>query len=156
MRKLEDKVVVITGGTRRFGLAVARACGREGARVGIFGINPGIMTTEMLTDVQVVSGLEDRLRVAPTILRMWAKPPETVAEKVVWLASSATDGKTGLIVSQMKPAHMAADALLEGMRRVLRRPAEEITVHVQTLPAALPLPNRRGPGIGPAAPGEKW
>ena len=33
MGVLHDKVIVITGSTRGFGLAVAQACGREGARV---------------------------------------------------------------------------------------------------------------------------
>jgi glucose 1-dehydrogenase len=116
--------------------------------VDIYGINPGMMTTEMLTDVQVVSGYEKRLQVMPTILRMWAKPPEVPAEKVVWLASSATDGKTGLIVSQMGMGTMAGGALREGVRRVLRRPAQDAPMAVQTLPATLPLPNRRGPGTG--------
>lgn len=123
--------------------------------VGVYGINPGMMTTEMLTDVEVVSGYETRLKVMPTILRMWAKSPEAPAEKVVWLASSATDGKTGLVVSEMGAAKMAGGAVREGMRRVLRRPAEDAPMTVQTVPATLPLPNRRGPGIGPNAPGEK-
>ncbi len=123
--------------------------------VGIYGINPGMMTTEMLTDVQVVSGYEKRLQVMPTILRMWAKPPEVPAEKIVWLASSATDGKTGLIVSEMGMGSMAGGALREGVRRVLRRPPADMPMSVQTVPATLPLLNRRGPGIGPNAPGEK-
>lgn len=123
--------------------------------VGVYGINPGMMTTEMLTDVEVVSGYEKRLQIMPAILRMWAKPPDVPAEKAVWLASPATDGKTGLIVSQMGLVGMAGGALREGMRRVLRRPAEDMPMSIQTLPATLPLPNRRGPGIGPNAPGEK-
>jgi NAD(P)-dependent dehydrogenase (short-subunit alcohol dehydrogenase family) len=123
----------------------------KGSGVGIFGINPGMMPTEMLTDLQVVSGYEKRLEVMPAILRMWAKPPEIPAERIVWLASSATDGKTGLIVSEMGPANMAGGALREGVRRLLRRPAEDAPMSVQTLPATLPLPNRRGPGAG-----EKW
>ncbi len=116
--------------------------------VGMFGINPGMMTTEMLTDIQVVSGYEKRLDVMPTILRMWAKPPEVPAEKVVWLASSETDGKTGLIVSQMGPVTMAGGALREGVRKLLRRPAEDMPMSIHPLPATLPLPNRRGPGTG--------
>ena len=116
--------------------------------VGIYGINPGMMTTEFLTDLQAVSGYEKRLRAMPTVMRMWAKPPEVPAEKMVWLASSETDGKTGLLVSEMGPAMMAGGALREGMRRLLRRPAEETPMSVQTLPATLPLPNRRGPGSG--------
>jgi NAD(P)-dependent dehydrogenase (short-subunit alcohol dehydrogenase family) len=119
--------------------------------VGIYGINPGMMTTEFLTDLTAVSGYEKRLKVMPTIMRMWAKPPEAPAEKVVYLASSETDGKTGLFVSEMNAFNMAGGALREGVRRLLRRPAEETPLTVQILPAALPLPNPRGPGIG-----QKW
>lgn len=118
----------------------------KGSGVGIYGINPGMMTTDFLTDLQAVSGYEKGLRVMPTIIRMWAKPPEAPAEKMVWLASAATDGKTGLFISEMGPANMAAGALREGIRRVLRRPAADMPVAVQTLPATLPLPNRHGPG----------
>jgi NAD(P)-dependent dehydrogenase (short-subunit alcohol dehydrogenase family) len=123
--------------------------------VGVYGFNPGMMTTEFLTDLQAVSGYEKRLEVMPTIMRMWAKPPEVPAEKILWLASSATDGKTGLIVSEMGTATMARGALREGVHRILprflRRPAVDTAVSIQTLPATLPLPNRRGPGAG-----EKW
>jgi propanediol dehydratase large subunit len=87
----------------------------------------------------------------PTIMRMWAKPPEVPAEKVVRLASAETDGKTGLFVSEMNMVGMAGGALREGARRLLRRPAEETPLTIQILPAALPLPNPRGPGIG-----QKW
>lgn len=114
--------------------------------VSVFGINPGMMTTDLLTDLQAVSGYEKGLKVMPTIIRMWAHPPELPAEKVVWLASTATDGKTGLVVSEMGPVMMASGALREGVRRLLRRPAKDTPMSVETLPAALPLPNRRGPG----------
>jgi NAD(P)-dependent dehydrogenase (short-subunit alcohol dehydrogenase family) len=119
--------------------------------VGIYGINPGMMTTDFLTDVTAVSGYEKRLNVMPTIMRMWAKPPEAPAEKVVYLVSAETDGKTGLFVSEMGAINMAGGALREGVRRLLRRPAEETPMNIQILPATLPLPNRRGPGIG-----QKW
>jgi NAD(P)-dependent dehydrogenase (short-subunit alcohol dehydrogenase family) len=114
--------------------------------VGIYGINPGMMTTNFLTDLQAVAGYEKRLKVMPTIMRMWAKAPEVPAEKVVWLASAATDRKTGLFVSEMGPRSMAGGALREGVRRLLRRPASDTPMSVQTLPATLPLPSRRGPG----------
>ena len=119
--------------------------------VGVYGINPGMMTTDFLTDLTAVSGYEKRLSAMPTVLRMWAKPPEVPAEKVVHLASSETDGKTGVFESEMSPVTMASGALREGMRRLFRRPAKEVPMTVQVMPASLPLPNRRGPGIG-----QKW
>jgi NAD(P)-dependent dehydrogenase (short-subunit alcohol dehydrogenase family) len=110
--------------------------------VGIFAINPGMMSTEMLTDLTAVSGYEKRLQAMPTIIRMWAKPPEVPAQKVVWLASSATDGKTGLQVNTMTRGLMLGGALREGVRRMTRQPAPPMEMHVATVAAALPLPPR--------------
>jgi NAD(P)-dependent dehydrogenase (short-subunit alcohol dehydrogenase family) len=110
--------------------------------VGIFAINPGMMSTEMLTDLTAVSGYEKRLQAMPTIIRMWAKPPEVPAQKVVWLASSATDGKTGLEINEMTRGLMLGGALREGLRRLTRQPAPPMEMHVATVAAALPLPVR--------------
>ena len=124
--------------------------------MGIFGINPGMMTTDFLTDLQVVSGYEKRLQVMPTIMRMWAKPPEVPAEKVVWLASAATDGKTGRVrladgARRRWPAARCARACAV----FFAGPRRGMPMTVQTLPATLPLPNRAGRASGPLAPGER-
>ena len=111
--------------------------------VGIFAINPGMMSTEMLTDLTAVSGYEKRLQAMPTIIRMWAKPPEVPAQKVVWLASSATDGKTGLVINTMTRGLMLSGALREGVRRMTRQPAPPMDMRVAVIPAALPLMRRR-------------
>lgn len=122
---------------RSFTLGLAQEYKDTG--VGIFAINPGMMVTDFLTDLQAVSGYEDRLKVMPTIIRMWASEPEAPARRVIWLASSATDGKTGLAPSTMGPAQMLGGALREG----LRRPAPAVAMKVATIPAALPLMRRR-------------
>ena len=119
--------------------------------VGIYAINPGMMTTDLLTDLIAVSGYEKRLNAMPTIMRMWATPPEAPARKIIWMASSATDGKTGLVLNAMGPRKMLGGAVREGLRRLLRRPAPPLEFKVAVIPAALPLPNRRGPALG-----QKW
>lgn len=134
---------------RSFTLGLAQEY--KGTGVGIYAINPGMMTTDFLTDLQAVSGYEKRLKVMPTIIRMWATGPEAPARKVVWLASAATDGKTGLALSQMGPAQMLGGALREGLRRLTRRPEPPVDMKVAVIPAALTLPNHRGPALG-----EKW
>ncbi len=118
------------------------------AGVGIYAINPGMMRTDLLTDLTAVSGYEKRLRVMPTIVRMWAVPPEVPARHVVWLASAATDGKTGLMLKEMGPGRMLGGAVREGFRRLTRRPPPPVDMKVAVIPAALPLPNRRGPASG--------
>jgi NAD(P)-dependent dehydrogenase (short-subunit alcohol dehydrogenase family) len=125
---------------RIFTMTMAKEYKESG--VGIFAINPGMMSTEMLTDVTAVSGYEGDLKAMPTILRMWAKPPEVPAQKVVWLASAATDGKTGLLVNAMTRSLMLSGALREGWRRLARQPAPPTEMHVATVAAALPLPPR--------------
>jgi glucose 1-dehydrogenase len=125
---------------RVFTMTMAKEYKESG--VGIFAINPGMMSTEMLTDVTAVSGYEGDLKSMPTILRMWAKPPEVPAQKVVWLASPATDGKTGLLVNAMTRSLMLGGALREGWRRLTRQPAPPTDLHIACVAAALPLPPR--------------
>ena len=121
---------------RSFTLGLAQEYKDSG--VGIYALNPGMMTTDFLTDLQAVSGYEGRLKAMPTIIRMWATPPEAPAQRVIWLASSATDGKTGLLLTAMGPVQMLGGALREGLRWLLRRPAPPVDIEVTVIPAALP------------------
>lgn len=121
---------------RSFTLGLAQEYRDSG--IGIYALNPGMMTTDFLTDLQAVSGYEGRLKAMPTIVRMWATPPEAPAQRVIWLASSATNGKTGLLLTAMGPVQMLGGALREGLRRLLRRPAPLVDIEVTVIPAALP------------------
>lgn len=114
----------------------ALATETKGSGVGVFAYGPGMVLTGMLTDVEVIQGSEQRLKIFNTILRMWAKPPEAVTEKAVWLASSATDGKTGLEVFQFSTAAMLRGALQEFLRRMFKRPVPVIDVNIKTIPPA--------------------
>jgi NAD(P)-dependent dehydrogenase (short-subunit alcohol dehydrogenase family) len=120
--------------------------------VGVYALNPGMMTTELLTDVTVVSGYEGYLkRTMPTIVRMWGASPEIPARKVVWLASPATDGKTGLSIHMMGPRKMVGGALREGLARLTGRKRVDPELTLTLVPATMPLPTRHG-----EAAGEKW
>lgn len=103
--------------------------------VEVIAFNPGLVLTDLLTDVRVIEGAENRLKVFPAVVRMWAKPPEIPAQKMVWLASAATDGKTGMLVSLTSPWSMLGGALKEGMRILLRRPAADTEIRIETVPA---------------------
>jgi NADP-dependent 3-hydroxy acid dehydrogenase YdfG len=104
------------------------------SQVGVFSFNPGMILTDLLTNVQVIEGSEQRLKSFPSIVRMWAKPPEILAKKMVWLASSATDGKTGLLVNLFSPGVMLEGILKEGLRALLRKPATDMNVRIKTIP----------------------
>jgi len=86
--------------------------------IGIHALNPGMVLTDLLVRNEVVAGSEDRLKVFPTIVRMWAKPGDVPARKAVWLASPATDGKTGLEANVFSFGVMLKGAVLEGWRLV--------------------------------------
>lgn len=114
----------------------ALAVETKGNGVGVFTFSPGMVLTDMLTEVEVIKGSEQRLKAFNTVLRMWAKPPEAVTEKAVWLASSATDGKTGLEVSLFTTGEMLNGASRELLRRIFRRPGSAIDVNIKIIPPA--------------------
>jgi glucose 1-dehydrogenase len=117
---------------RSFTLALAEET--RGSGVGVFAFNPGMVLTDLLTDVEVIEGSEPRLGRFPAVLRMWAKPPEVAAQKAVWLASSATDGKTGLVVNLFSPWKMIGGAARGGLNSLLKRPATPVNVRLRTIP----------------------
>lgn len=114
----------------------ALAAETKGSGVGVFSYSPGMVLTDMLTDVEVIQGAEQRLNNFSTILRMWAKPPQAITERAVWLASSATDGKTGIEVYLLSKSRLLFGALNEGLRSLLRRPVERIDVKTRIIPPA--------------------
>lgn len=117
---------------RSFTLALAEET--KGSGVGVFAFNPGMVLTELLTDVEVIAGSEPKLKNFPAIVRMWAKPPEVPAAKAVWIASPATDGKTGELISIFSRKEMVGGAVREGLRSLLRKPAPPVVVKMHTVP----------------------
>lgn len=122
---------------RAFTLALAKEYQDSG--VGVFAFNPGLMETDMLDQVEAVAGYEDRLEPLRTVRRLWSKPPEVPARKAVWLASAATDGRTGLEVKELDFRTLVGGLLREGARRVMGKPAPEIRLQVVTVPAEIPM-----------------
>ncbi len=77
------------------------AAEHEKSGVGVFVLSPGMMLTELMTSVESTSPAgEARLRRLPGVLSFLAQPPDVPAQRAVWLASAATDGKTGLVVRE--------------------------------------------------------
>ncbi len=125
---------------RVFTLALAKEYQDSG--VGVFAFQPGLMDTDLLTEVQTFPGQEGRLRrVMPFLIRAIGRQPEVPARKSLWLASSATDGRTGLYVRSGTTLGMLAGFLREALRRLLRLPGREVEMHITTLASAFkPLP----------------
>jgi glucose 1-dehydrogenase len=127
---------------RNFTLALAKEYKDSG--VGVFTFSPGLVDTDMLRQLKVVAGYQERIKPLETVMHMWANPPEVPARKALWLASSATDGRTGLEVRLLTPSRMLSGLLREGWRRLIRRPAPPIEFNITSVPPALTVPIRSG------------
>jgi len=116
-----------------FTLALAGEC--KGQGVDVLAFNPGMVLTELLTDVEVIQGSEERLKIFPRIVRILAKPPENPAARAVWLASSASDGKNGMLLSNYSPLLFFTGAVREWLRP--KKAGEDAeTVKMRVIPPA--------------------
>ena len=116
---------------RSFTLSLAQE--NKGSGVDIFAFNPGLVDTDMLRHVEAVKGYEQRLRPLETVIRLWANPPDVPAQQALWLASSASDGKNGMIVSVLSRRRLMAGLWRELVRRASRKPAPDTSLDIQTI-----------------------
>ena len=115
---------------RSFTLALAKET--QGSGLSVMTFQPGMVRTELLTGGQVIAGHEGKLSRFPRVIELLAKSPEKAAEKVVWVASAATDGKTGLEVTAGSNWRM----LLAALRSALGNKGEPVEVHLCSVPPA--------------------
>ena len=104
-----------------------------GKGVEVMAFNPGLVLTEMLTQVDVVPGYETKVNPLNTVIRLWANAPEIPAKKVVWMASNATDGKNGLSVKFMTTRAMLSGAVKELWRMITGKPSKIPPIKVKVV-----------------------
>ena len=120
---------------RVFTLALAKEYKNSG--VGVYALQPGLMDTDLLTELVTFKEHEKRLRgFMPLLVRAGGKKPEVAARKALWLASSTTDGKTGLDVSVGSTFAFILGFLREGLRNLLRLPTRTVEMNVKIIPSA--------------------
>jgi NAD(P)-dependent dehydrogenase (short-subunit alcohol dehydrogenase family) len=113
---------------RAFTLALAKEYQNSG--VGVFAFNPGLVLTDMLTQVSAVQGYGEAVKPLITVMHFWGQPAEIPARKALWIASAATDGKTGMVVKVLKPGFILWGVVRELWRRLLHRPDPIPTVTI--------------------------
>lgn len=116
---------------KSFTQALAREYG--GAGVEVMAFNPGLVITDMLTQVDVVAGFEEKVLPLNTVIRFWGNLPEVPAQKVVWIASSATDRRNGLMVNFMSFGRMMAGVGKEFWRWITRAPITTPAIQVRVI-----------------------
>jgi len=114
---------------KNFTLALAKEY--AGTGVDVMAFNPGLVITDMLTQVDVVSGFENKVQPLNTVIRLWGNLPEKPAQKAVWMASPATDGRNGLVVNYLSFGRMMAGAGKELWRWITRAPVTTPTITVR-------------------------
>ncbi len=116
---------------KSFTKSLAREYAKSGVEVMAF--NPGLTITEMLTQVEVTPGFEKAVAPLGIVMQIWGNPPELPAQKALWMASPATDGKTGLTVNYLSPWKMIAGLGKELLRRISDKPTTVPPMRVHTV-----------------------
>lgn len=105
----------------------------KGSGVGIFAFNPGLVDTELLRQLEAIEGYEKKLNPLRTVIRLWANPPNVPAERALWLASPATDGRTGLVVNVLGLPQIVAGLLRDLGRRIRRSTPPDTTLEIRSI-----------------------
>lgn len=121
---------------KSYTLALAKEYKASG--VGIYAFNPGLVDTDLLRQIEAIEGYEAGLNPLRTIIRLWANPPEVPAERALWLASAATDGKTGLSINVLGRAQAFAGLARDLGRRLRGAPGPDTTLTITSIPSEMP------------------
>jgi NAD(P)-dependent dehydrogenase (short-subunit alcohol dehydrogenase family) len=105
--------------------------------VDIFGFNPGLVNTEMLSNVHAVKGYEEKMNPLRYVAMLWGNDADIPAEKALWLASSATNGKNGLMVTVLTKRLMFSRLLGLPFRKLLNRSTELLELNVTSVKPAV-------------------
>lgn len=119
------------GWLRSFTMSLAAEI--DSPAIGVFAFNPGMMLTDLLTNVEVFAGSEDRLKAFPTVIRLFARSPEVAAERAAWVASSATDGKTGKLYNIHSNSYVLKSVILYLWQKIARQPTAEINLRIHSI-----------------------
>jgi NAD(P)-dependent dehydrogenase (short-subunit alcohol dehydrogenase family) len=122
---------------KSFTLALAEEYKDSG--VGVYAFSPGMMDTDMLLDVEVVRGYEDRLKSLESVVQALSQPPQVPAQRAVLLASAETDGHTGLVVRSLTTGGVIARMLRMAANGMLKRPGRALDIQIRVVDPAYPI-----------------
>ena len=105
--------------------------------VDIFGFNPGLVKTDMLSNVHAVKGYEDQMNPLRFVAMLWGNEADVPAQKALWLASPATNGKSGLMVTVLTTQMMISRLLGLPFRKLLNRSTELLELNVTSVESAV-------------------
>ena len=126
------------GSSKAWNLHFTKALAREYRAHGVkvIGFNPGLVLTEMLSEVDAAPGYEEKVLALGTVARMWGNPPDVPARRLVKLAANAGRHPTGRIVHQLGLPRIVQGVAREGWQRLWGSPRPVLDIHVRTVRAA--------------------
>jgi glucose 1-dehydrogenase len=105
--------------------------------VDIFGFNPGLVKTDMLSNVHALKGYEEKLNPLRFVAMLWGNEADVPARKALWLASSATDGQSGLMVTVLTTKMMISRLIGLPFRKLLNRSTDLLELNVTSVESAV-------------------
>lgn len=98
----------------------------KGTGVHVHGFNPGLVMTEMLGDVTVAPGYEQKVNALPMVVGLWGQVPDVAAEPVLELVTGDTAEYRDLTPRRM--LSRTARSVVDGRLRKDRRMPMRVTV----------------------------
>ncbi|MCX6067729.1 MAG: SDR family NAD(P)-dependent oxidoreductase [Chloroflexi bacterium] len=120
---------------RNFTKTLAKEYQKSG--VDVFGFNPGLVRTEMLSNVHAVSGYENGLNPLRFVAMLWGNDADVPAEKALWLASSATDGKNGSMVTVLTAWLILSRLIALPFRKLFNHSTELLELNITSVEPAV-------------------
>ncbi len=105
--------------------------------VQVMGFNPGLVKTEMLSVVHAIKGYEDKMNPLRFIAMLWGNETDVPAEKVLWLASSATNNKNGLFVTVLTPWLMLSRLIALPFNSLFNHSTKLLDLNITTVEPAI-------------------
>ncbi|MGM0386773.1 MAG: SDR family oxidoreductase [Actinomycetota bacterium] len=105
-----------------------RTLQREVKDTGVYvhGFNPGLVMTEMLGDVTVAPGYEQKVQALPVVVGLWGQPPDVAAEPVLELVTGEDPEYRDL--TPLRSMSRAARSVVDGRLRKDNRMPMRVTV----------------------------
>ncbi len=107
--------------------------------VEIIGFNPGLVLTDMLSQVHAVAGYEKQVGVIRFVAALWGNDAVVPAQKALWLASSATNRRTGIMSTVLTPLFMLGRLFSKGILMLLRAPVEMMDLNISIVEPVLEM-----------------
>ena len=105
--------------------------------VDVFGFNPGLVKTEMLSQVEAVSGYEHKMNPLRFVAMLWGNEADVPAQKALWLASSATDGRSGMQVTVLTAWFMLSRLFALPFGRLMKQHQKLMDLNITSVEPAI-------------------